>query len=135
MFTAAEKIYVPGDTLVLLEPTGQAPFNSRSSLCNWVVKCKYYEPPSPRSIWSNIWMMIEEGALVWEGEGCEHTCNGTNVCTKCGWYNGDKGGYVCDEYDENDRCRDPGPWLGPICRTCNFNFVLHNWQERKSASG
>jgi hypothetical protein len=135
MVTEADKRYNIGDRLVLLEPTGQAPHGAISNLCNWKVKCRYFEPPVPQSIWSNIWVMIEYGHIGWEGEGCEHTCDGTNVCTKCGWYNAGKGGYVCDSYNENDRCRDPGPYKGPTCRNCDFNFVLHNWQERKIASG
>jgi hypothetical protein len=60
--------YDIGDRLVLLEPTGLVPFNSKSSICNWLVKCKHFCPPQDEAVWSNIWMMIEHGMIRWEGE-------------------------------------------------------------------
>ncbi len=55
--------YGAGDILELIEPTGQMPFGHRSRICNWAVKCKAFRPPMPQSIWSGIWLMVEDGYL------------------------------------------------------------------------
>lgn len=57
--TAAGKVYNVGDRLELFEETGQAPFGYLSRISNWYVKCKYFMPPQPESVWSSIWNMIE----------------------------------------------------------------------------
>lgn len=62
--TAAGVTYDEGDTITLIEPTDEAPFNSRSRVSNWRVRCKHFEPPAPQSIWSNIWDAIQSGYLV-----------------------------------------------------------------------
>lgn len=61
--TLAGVSYEIGDMLILIEPTTEAPFGRGSNLCNWVVKCKHFSPPDPHSIWSNIWMAIEDGSI------------------------------------------------------------------------
>lgn len=52
-------VYDVGDILELIEPTGQAPFGYASGLCNWQVKCKNFQPPDKRAVWSAIWMLID----------------------------------------------------------------------------
>jgi hypothetical protein len=64
--TLAGAAYEPGDKLMLVEPTGDAPFKFESRVTNWRVKCKHFEPPQPESVWSGIWNMIEEGTIAWE---------------------------------------------------------------------
>ena len=54
---------------------------------------------------------------------CEHTCDGTNVCTKCGLYNAGKGEYVCRNYDKDEEVK------GACCRICGFNVMLHGWNK------
>ncbi len=120
--------YNAGDRLILLEPTGLAPFGHQSSICNWLVECKHFKPPQDEAVWSNIWHMIEIGAIAWEGDEHECTRDGTNVCTQCGKYGG-SGKFVCREYDEGSRVGERGRYLGPTCKTCGFNFVLHGWQK------
>jgi len=61
--------YVLGGTLTLVGITDDAPFKSKSRISNWLVRCKYYEPPAPEAVWSGIWSMIEAGWLKWEKEG------------------------------------------------------------------
>ncbi len=64
--TLAGVSYEKGDRLELIEPTGQAPFGFESNLGNWIVKCRYFTPPDPHSIWSGIWLMLEAGLVVIE---------------------------------------------------------------------
>ena len=53
------KEYEMGDRLELIKPTGLKPHDRESKICNWVVKCKYFSPPAPESVWASIWNMIE----------------------------------------------------------------------------
>jgi len=64
--TLAGVQYDVGDKLILMEPTMQAPWGITSRLCNWLVKCKHWQPPQPQAVWSNIWVCLEEGTLVIE---------------------------------------------------------------------
>lgn len=61
--TMAGVSYEPGDTLELIEPTGQNPFGFRTHLPVWIVKCKHFSPPDQRSIWTSIWYMAERGMI------------------------------------------------------------------------
>lgn len=58
-WAASGKHYDYGDVLELVEPTGQAPFNFQSAICNWIVKCPHFTPPAKECVWSSIWMLIE----------------------------------------------------------------------------
>lgn len=51
--------YYPGDTLELIKRTDEAPFYYRSSLGNWLVKCK-----AKTSVWSSIESNIFEGWIA-----------------------------------------------------------------------
>lgn len=57
--TLANVQYVPGDLLQLIERTAEAPHHRRSTLGNWLVKCKHME-----SVWTNIEWMLAERTLV-----------------------------------------------------------------------
>lgn len=61
--TLAGVTYKVGDRLELVEPTDRNPFKTKSKLCNWVVKCKYWSPEDDSSVWSNIWFMVEAGII------------------------------------------------------------------------
>lgn len=61
--TIAGVSYQAGDTLELIEPTGQNPFGVKTYLPAWVVKCKFYSPPDKRTIWTSIWYMAERGDI------------------------------------------------------------------------
>ena len=56
--TLGDRIYVPGDKLVLNSQTQEAPHGFLSSLGNWEVSC-----PFTTSIWSNIEHCIAIGLL------------------------------------------------------------------------
>lgn len=62
--TAGGNWYEKGDEMTLIEPTADAPFGYESALCNWRVRCKFHEPPAPESVWSSIWMGLEDGTWV-----------------------------------------------------------------------
>ena len=60
------KVYLPGETLTLLEKTGLDPFEQGAQLKtehNWLVKCKYYSPPDQESVWATIEHMFERGLI------------------------------------------------------------------------
>lgn len=57
------KRYEVGMQLELYEETADAPFGHASRISNWVVKCPYFSPPDPQSVWSSIWALIENGYL------------------------------------------------------------------------
>ena len=61
--TMAGKSYEVGMQLELFEETDAHSFGHRSRISNWIVKCPYFSPPAPESIWSSIWIMIEKGYL------------------------------------------------------------------------
>lgn len=62
--TKAGRLYGVGDTLELIEPTGQKPFGIRAlDGINWVVKCRYFSPPADESVWSCVQLMINAGML------------------------------------------------------------------------
>lgn len=61
------KTYEIGMQLELCEETDQAPFGYESRISNWVVKCPFFSPPAPQSIWSSIWVLIEQGYLKYAG--------------------------------------------------------------------
>ena len=61
--TRSGKTYEAGMQLELFEETVQAPFGYESRISNWIVKCPFFSPPDPESIWSSIWMLIEQGYL------------------------------------------------------------------------
>lgn len=61
--TMAGVDYKVGDHLELIEPTGRNPFGFQSKLCNWVVKCKHFSPPDDQTVWSGIYIMIENGTI------------------------------------------------------------------------
>jgi len=59
-------IYLPGETLTLLERTGQDPFKQGAEMkneFNWLVKCKRYSPPAPEAVWATIESMFERGLI------------------------------------------------------------------------
>ncbi len=58
------KIYEVGMVFELVEETTENPFGFQSKISNWFVKCPYFTPPEPESVWSSIWIMIERGQLV-----------------------------------------------------------------------
>lgn len=63
--TMATHTFGPGDTIVLLERTDEAPFKIRCSLGNWRVRTKYAGiENTDEGIWSNIDMMVTEGSLL-----------------------------------------------------------------------
>lgn len=63
--TLAGVTYDVGDEFVLVRPTMRSPFGSTSGLCNWIVRCRYFdETDSDASVWSNIWGMIERRHLI-----------------------------------------------------------------------
>jgi len=62
--TDAGKEYHPGDEFTLIELTDDNPFGYLSPLGNWRVKCKFFEPPDDRSIWSSIWFMLDRELLI-----------------------------------------------------------------------
>ena len=125
--TTAGKSYYKGDKITLLEPTDLNPHNTISNLCNWLVRCQHFEPPLDQAVWSNIWMMIEDGSITWGGDICEHTFDGVSVCTKCGGFrdgllfSSEEGRRVCREYVAESKL--------PICTTCGFNVMLHGWNK------
>jgi hypothetical protein len=58
------KCYEPGMQLELFEETTEpAPLNEKSKISNWIVKCPFFSPPEPESIWATIWILIEDGYL------------------------------------------------------------------------
>jgi hypothetical protein len=61
--TLAGVSYDLGDHMELIEPTGQSPYGHQSKICNWVVKCKYWTPPQPQTVWSMIWYLIDQGFI------------------------------------------------------------------------
>jgi hypothetical protein len=61
------KAYEVGMRLELYEETDQKPFGYESRISNWIVKCPYFSPPDPRSVWSSIWMLIEQGHIKYVG--------------------------------------------------------------------
>lgn len=61
--TLAGKSYEVGMQLELFEETEEWSFGHKSRISNWIVKCPYFSPPAPESIWSSIWIMIEKGYL------------------------------------------------------------------------
>jgi len=59
-------VYLPGDTLALLERTGLDPFKQGAEMkneSNWLVKCKRYSPPAPEAVWATIESMFERGLI------------------------------------------------------------------------
>ena len=59
-------VYLPGDTLTLIEATGLDPFRQGAELNtehNWMVKCKRFSPPEDESIWATIEHMFERGLI------------------------------------------------------------------------
>lgn len=67
--TVAGVSYERGDTLELIEPTGQDPFGYGRGMPAWVVKCKHFSPPDKRSIWTGIWLMADEGIIEERQDG------------------------------------------------------------------
>jgi hypothetical protein len=57
------KSYELGMQLELYEETDQKPFGFESRISNWIVKCPFFSPPDPQSIWSSIWALIEQGYI------------------------------------------------------------------------
>ena len=57
------KQYEVGMQLELYDETNEKPFGHESRISNWVVKCPYFSPPDPQSVWSSIWALIENGYL------------------------------------------------------------------------
>lgn len=55
--------YEVGDTLELLEPTGQNPFTYNTPKDFWKVKCKHFQPPDNRSVWACIPEFISQGYI------------------------------------------------------------------------
>lgn len=70
-YTRSGLFYMPGMHLELLEETSEKPFGAESRISNWIVKCPFFAPPAPESIWSSIWMLIEEGYLKHVGNVSE----------------------------------------------------------------
>ena len=67
-FTAQSgKTYEAGMHLELYEETTEKPFGFESRISNWIVKCPFFAPPAPESIWSSIWFLIEQGHLKYVG--------------------------------------------------------------------
>lgn len=65
--TRAGKSYEPGMQLELYEETADKPFGFESRISNWIVRCPFFAPPDPQSIWSSIWVLIEEGYIKYAG--------------------------------------------------------------------
>ncbi len=62
--TLAAVEYEIGDTLKLIEPTGQTPFKLiADGDVNWFVKCKHFSPPIAESVWSCIQHSINIGLI------------------------------------------------------------------------
>lgn len=57
------KTYEIGMRLELYDETNEAPFGHKSRISNWSVRCPYFSPPDPQSVWSSIWALIENGYL------------------------------------------------------------------------
>lgn len=51
-------LFKTGQTLKLIEPTGQAPHGVRSSITNWLC-----EGPNGVTVWSSIYHCLETGIL------------------------------------------------------------------------
>jgi len=68
---AAAPFYTPahqyevGDVFELVARTDDAPWGMKCSLCNWVVKDKFFT-----SVWSNIEWALNDGHLVFEETAC-----------------------------------------------------------------
>ena len=64
--TLANVVYVKGDILELIEPTGLDPWGNGGAFTvpyAWVVKCKAWAPPRSESVWYGIYQCIEEGLI------------------------------------------------------------------------
>ena len=68
------KSYDPGMLLELFEETQDpAPLGEKSKICNWIVKCPFFSPPQPESIWATIWILVESGYLERVAADVPHT--------------------------------------------------------------
>jgi hypothetical protein len=64
--TLSNVMYVKGDILELIEPTGLDPWSNGGEFDaphGWIVKCKAWCPPQSESIWYGINHCIEVGLL------------------------------------------------------------------------
>lgn len=74
LVTRAGATYIKGDELHVIEPTGQDPHREWEKITkhmgldpkyaiNWMVKCKFWQPPDPRSIWATLPGCIVRGLV------------------------------------------------------------------------
>jgi len=63
-WTLAHRRYAYGDLLELIRPTELSPFGHKSEDGNWIVRCKNFQPPDDRSVWSMIQWLIANDHVV-----------------------------------------------------------------------